>query len=82
MESMTIEQLERKALEKEKNYEVVDGDYICKTCGSEILAVDVTFSIHDGPFALSGSGKVDHQNFPYCPHCEEKPEIHGLPINL
>ncbi len=81
METMSIEQLERKALEKEKNYKVVNGDYLCKTCNTEILCVDVIFSLHDGPFALSGSGKTTHQNFPYCPKCEEKPKIHGLPIN-
>ena len=55
MESMTIEQLERKVLEKEKFYKIDDGDYICKTCGLEILCVCVIFSIHDGPFSMSGS---------------------------
>jgi hypothetical protein len=81
METMSIKTLERKAQEKEQNYKIENGDYLCKTCGEEILAVNVTFSIHDGPFALSGSGKVTHQNFPYCPKCESKPEILGLPIN-
>jgi hypothetical protein len=80
MESLSIEELERKAVEKEKNYEVVNGDYICKICGTEILAIVVIFSIHDGPFPLSGSGKTIRQNFPYCPKCETRPEIHGMPV--
>ena len=81
MEKMSIEQLEHKALEKEKNYKVINGDYLCKTCNSEIFCVDVIFSIHDGPFALSVRGKTKHRKFRYCPKCEKKPKIQGLPIN-
>ena len=78
---MTLAQLEREAKEKEKNYYINEaGDYACKDCQSDILCVTVIFSIHDGPFPLSGSGKTTRQNFPYCPKCEEKPEIRGLPI--
>ncbi len=82
MERMTIERLERKVTEKEKNYKIVDGDYICKTCDSEILGVSVIFSIHNGSFPMSGSGQTSCQNFPYCPTCEEKPEISGVPITM
>jgi hypothetical protein len=80
MENITLEELESQAKEKEKNYHLLNGDYICNACGSEILAVTVIFSIHDGPFPMSGSGKTIRQNYPYCPKCETKPEIHGLPI--
>jgi hypothetical protein len=80
MENWSIDQLESKARQKEKNYKLNDdGDYVCKICNSEILAINVIFPIHDGPFPLSGSGKTLRQVFPYCPTCEIKPEIHGLP---
>lgn len=77
---MTLSELERKATEKEKNYKVVNGDFKCKTCDSDILATTVIFSIHDGPFPMSGSGKTFKQHFPYCPKCESRPDIHGIPI--
>jgi len=78
---MSIEEVENLALKREKNYHIVNGDYVCKTCGSDILQVVIVFSIHDGPFALSGSGKTTRQVLPYCPKCEGKPEIHGMPIS-
>jgi hypothetical protein len=80
METMSLESLEKKALEKEKNYEIKNGDYLCKSCGTEILGIEVIFPIWDGPFPMSGSGKTFRQSFPYCPHCESKPEIKGDPI--
>ena len=80
MRSITINELEKEALEKEKTYKYIDNTFKCSTCNSDILAVTVIFSIHDGPFPLSGSGKTVRQQFPYCPNCESKPEFHGLPI--
>jgi len=82
MESMTLEELERKALEKEKTYKKENGDYVCGKCGTDILAVTVTFSIHDAPFRLADSGKTQKQVFPYCPKCESRPDIRGIPINI
>lgn len=82
MELLTIEEVEKRALIKEKNYYIVKGTYLCRTCNDEIKQVTITFPIHDGPFAMSGSGKVERQVFPYCPTCEVKPEIKGLPITI
>lgn len=42
-------------------------------CGTEIEASKTIYSIHDGPFALSGSGKTHTEIVPYCPKCEQKP---------
>ena len=78
---MTLEALERKAKEKESTYKQKNGDFICGKCETEILAITVTFAIHDGPFRLSGSGKTTRQVFPYCPKCENRPEIHGTPVS-
>jgi hypothetical protein len=78
---MTLQALEAEAKKKEKGYYTNDaGDIACKKCHSDILQTVVIFSIHDGPFPLSGSGKTEQQVFPYCPTCEEKPEIQGMPI--
>ena len=79
---MSLETLERKAKEKEKKYHIDAGDYKCNDCNSDVLCVSVIFSIHDSGFSMAGSGKTTRQNYPYCPQCEEKPEIRGLPIKV
>jgi len=79
---MTIEELEEMAREKEKNYKIENGYYFCKDCGTEIEQIFVTFSIWDGLFKMSGSGKTERQVFPYCPKCEERPDISGEPIRI
>jgi len=38
--------------------------------------------IWDGPFPMSGSGRCHYESVPYCPKCEEKPNIHGSPIRV
>lgn len=48
-------------------------DWNCTVCGSEIQGAEIKHSIHDGPFPLSGSGKVYTEFVPYCPKCEQKP---------
>ena len=53
------------------------SDWFCTTCGSEIQGVTVLHPIHDGPFPLSGSGKVATEMVPYCPQCEKPPSSHG-----
>lgn len=52
-------------------------DFICTRCESDIRATTIAHPIHDGPFALSGSGKCDYEIVPYCPKCETKPSFHG-----
>lgn len=54
----------------------------CLDCGSEILATKVAHPIHDGPFPLSGSGKCEYEQVPYCPKCEKEPNSHGSFINI
>ena len=51
-------------------------------CGTEILAAQVAHAVWDGPFPLSGSGRVHYETVPYCPHCEEEPNFHGTPIQV
>ena len=57
-----------------------DGTYVCNMCGSSIKVTTVAHSIHDGPFPLSGSGRCEYEEVPYCPNCEQKPSFHGTPI--
>ena len=64
----------------EKANQNPDGTWVCKKCGSDIQATQVAHAIHDGPFPLSGSGKCEYEDVPYCPKCETKPSFHGAPV--
>ena len=73
--------------ENSKIYKIIEEDgeikeYRCNDCDSEIRATTVAHSIHDGPFPLSGSGRVTNEQVPYCPTCDEKPNFHGSPIKV
>src|SRR3989338_9544490 len=63
-------------------YKCSDDGFECMSCGSEILAARVAHPIHDGPFPLSGSGRCEYEQVPYCPKCEEKPNYHGSFITV
>jgi len=41
----------------------------------------VTHPIHDGPFPLSGYGRVHTETVPFCPKCETTPNTSGAPID-
>ena len=56
--------------------------YVCTVCGTTIMAAKISHAIHDGPFPLSGSGKVQYEIEPYCPNCEEEPKPNGMPISV
>ena len=43
-------------------------------CGTDINAEEVVYSVHDGPFASSGSGETRRETVPYCPKCENVPK--------
>ena len=47
-------------------------------CGVEIRGKSVAFTVRDGIFALSGSGKVRTAQVPYCPNCEQEPPSRGI----
>lgn len=79
---LTMNQLTEKAKKKEENYTKVGNDYFCKTCGSQIHAIEVIFPIWDSGFSMAGSGKTTRQYFPYCPKCETEPQIKGIPIKV
>ncbi len=51
-------------------------------CGTAIQGKLVTHPIHDGPFALSGSGQVRSETVPFCPDCEMEPNSRGAPIDV
>ncbi len=51
-------------------------------CGTEIQGKQVSHSIHDGPFALSGSGRVRTETVPFCLKCETEPNSYGAPIDV
>lgn len=63
-------------------YKQVKDGYKCLNCDSDILVASVAHSIHDGPFPLSGSGKCEYEQVPYCPKCEKKPDFHGSFITI
>ncbi|HRY52252.1 MAG TPA: hypothetical protein P5089_00155 [Candidatus Portnoybacteria bacterium] len=50
-------------------------------CGTEVLAAQILHPIHDGPFPLSGSGRVRTEMAPFCPKCETKPSSSGKIIS-
>lgn len=56
---------------------------ICNICGSEIDITATGRSLHDGPFALSGGGKVISVGEVYCKECDGAPELpeYGAPIS-
>lgn len=51
-----------------------DGLFLCSKCKEEIDALIIKHSVHDGPFPLSGSGKVVDEVVPYCGKCEAVPD--------
>ena len=58
-------------------YKLENGDFTCTKCESEILVAEISHPVHDGPFPLSGSGKVYREQMPYCPICETIPNSNG-----
>ena len=51
--------------------------FCCSVCNGDILVAEVSHPVHDGPFALSGSGRCEQEYVPYCPQCEEEPNSNG-----
>ena len=45
----------------------------CRKCESTIQQTTGYASVHDGPGHLSGSGRVLHYPYPYCPKCDGDP---------
>ncbi|MCP6719209.1 MAG: hypothetical protein KJI71_03190 [Patescibacteria group bacterium] len=55
-----------------------DGSsYKCRDCGTEIKAT--YHPVWNSPFPKSGTGQVT-SGIPYCPKCEEEPDINRLPV--
>lgn len=65
-----------------KEDEKGNQNYVCADCGSEIMGERVAHPIWDGPSRCSGSGQCHYENVPYCPKCEQKPNFHGIPIEV
>lgn len=61
-------------------YRKTDDGYMCVQCDSQIMAGRVAHPIWDGPFPMSGSGRVHNEEVPYCPKCEKESNFHGTPI--
>ncbi len=64
-----------------KSKNELDESWTCNTCNAIIQAVQVAHPVHDGPFALSGSGECRYETVGYCPNCERKPSFHGAPVS-
>ncbi len=59
-----------------------EGVGFTHSCGEEIQGTSVASPIWDGPFRMSGSGRVHTQTVPFCPKCETPPDYHGAPIDV
>lgn len=46
----------------------------CNKCHCVIKFLTVPYTILDGVFASSGSGRVENVAVPYCPNCEGEPK--------
>lgn len=57
------------------------GDEWVHKCGTTLLGKRVIHSIHDGPFALYGSGQTHTETVPYCPKCQSEPSTYGAPLH-
>ena len=82
---LTPEELNIRIDERQKqdwiNYKKqIDGTFKCLECGSTILSATIAHPIWDGPFAMSGGGRVFNEEVSYCPKCDEKPSFHGSPV--
>lgn len=57
--------------------------WLCKKTKVPIEAQEIGRTLHDGPFPLSGSGKVPLILHLHCPECNPKykPPIYGTPID-
>ena len=51
--------------------------YRCGDCGRPVFPAEVIHPVHDGLFPLSGSGRTETENVPYCVECEDKPSVDG-----
>jgi len=58
-----------------------EGKGFKHSCGTSIQGKKVTHPIHDGPFPLSGSGRVRTETIPFCPKCEVEPNTSGAPVD-
>jgi hypothetical protein len=66
-----------------ENHAVLKEDgWECKTTGADIQVTVVGRSLHDGPFPLSGSGRVIQVGHLHCPKCNPgwKAPEYGTPI--
>ena len=68
--------------ERQIVYRKIDGGYQCVGCDEIVMGEKIAHPIWDGPFSMSGSGRVYSEIVPYCPKCEEKPSYHGRPISI
>ena len=59
-----------------------NGDLVCTRDNAEILAVEVTHPIHDGPFSLSMSRETQYETVPFCPVHEQEPGSRGRSIDF
>jgi hypothetical protein len=76
--------LERPESEKREpgnldNYEMKDGKFFCKVCGSIIYEQRVAHPIHMKG-TNNGFGECKYDNVPYCPNCDKKPSFSGVPV--
>jgi len=55
-----------------EKYDLRDGDFYCKKCGSQIMQTTCHVSIHLKAFepACAGPGEVKRINYPFCPKCD------------
>ncbi len=57
-----------------------EGSTWMHSCGTLLSTAQVTHPIHVRGLPLAGSGQVEVEQYPYCSHCEEKPNEYGSPL--
>jgi len=80
-------ELMKKHHEEDQKYlkercEKIEDKWICKKCGSTLLAFKIAHPVHNG-FSMfggshAGAGRCEYEERPYCPKCDgEKAENLG-----
>lgn len=63
-------------------YKLKGKKYECLNCSSKVLSAMVAHPLYGESSPLSVFGECHYEYVPYCPKCEKKPSLHGLPIAL
>lgn len=62
-----------------KYFRMPDGCFACWECGADIMAKNVSCSVHFKEFrGMAGGGEVRNRQVAYCPNCDTIPPDRGI----